>query len=146
VGPSAILLHHSCFFIYLSEKTVLPHVCALKLSSGSFLLRMGDGKVNVRRKRAGLAFFLLYANLAHSSRQNLLRRFPLKSSQLVPIYRKGGIAMHFSDKSNMDMFKTLGSAVTILAMGLSAVGLVYCAVKGFDGLRGLVGRRTPEKN
>ena len=54
--------------------------------------------------------------------------------------------MHFSDKSNMDIFKTVGSAVTILAMGLSAVGLVYCAVKGFDSLRSLVGRRTHENN
>jgi hypothetical protein len=31
-------------------------------------------------------------------------------------------------------------------MGLSAVGLVYCAVKGLDSLRDLAGRRTPEKN
>ena len=64
----------------------------------------------------------------------------------MPIYRKGVIAMHLSDKSNMDIFKTVGSAVTILAMGLSVFGLVYCAVKGFDGLRGLVGRRTQENN
>jgi len=54
--------------------------------------------------------------------------------------------MNLSDKPNMDVFKTVGSAVTILAMGLSVFGLVYCAVKGFDGLRGLVGRRTHENN
>jgi hypothetical protein len=54
--------------------------------------------------------------------------------------------MHLSDKPNMDIFKTVGSAVTILAMGLSVFGLVYCAVKGFDSLRGLVGRRTDDNN
>jgi hypothetical protein len=54
--------------------------------------------------------------------------------------------MDLANKPNMDIFKTVGSAVTILAMGLSVFGLVYCAVKGFDGLRGLVGRRTPVKN
>jgi hypothetical protein len=42
----------------------------------------------------------------------------------VPIYRKGVIAMDLSDQPNMDLFKTVGSAVTILAMGLSVFGLV----------------------
>jgi hypothetical protein len=38
--------------------------------------------------------------------------------------------MHLSDKPNMDIFKTVRSAVTILAMGLSVFGLAYCAEKG----------------
>jgi hypothetical protein len=43
--------------------------------------------------------------------------------------------MHFYNKSEMDVVKTLGSAVTILAIGLVAAELVYCAVKGLDSLR-----------
>jgi hypothetical protein len=54
--------------------------------------------------------------------------------------------MHLYDKSDIDIFKTVGSAVTILAMGLSIFGLAYCAVKGFGSLRELVGRRTRENN
>jgi hypothetical protein len=49
--------------------------------------------------------------------------------------------MHFDDKSDMDILKTLGTAATILAMGLFTAELVYCAVKGLDSLRYLMGRR-----
>lgn len=59
----------------------------------------------------------------------------------MPIHRKGVIVMHFDDKSDMDILKTLGTAATILAMGLFTAELVYCAVKGLDSLRYLVGRR-----
>jgi hypothetical protein len=54
--------------------------------------------------------------------------------------------MHFDDKSDLDILKTLGSAVTVLAMGLFTAELVYCAVKGLDSLRYMLGRHTHHKN
>ena len=55
--------------------------------------------------------------------------------------------MHCKDKSDIDILKTLGTTVTILAMGLFTAELVYCAVKGLDSLRYLLlGRRTHHKN
>ena len=54
--------------------------------------------------------------------------------------------MHSNDKSDMDILKTLGATVTVLAMGLFTAELVYCAVKGLDSLRYLLGRRTHHKN
>jgi hypothetical protein len=49
-------------------------------------------------------------------------------------------------KPTMDVLKTLGSALTILAMGLATAELVYCAVKGLDSLRYLLRYRTHDKN
>jgi energy-converting hydrogenase Eha subunit G len=54
--------------------------------------------------------------------------------------------MALYEKSEMDILKTIGSAVTILAMGLVTAEFVYCAVKGLDSLRYLLGRRTNHRS